>query len=216
MAAADLPVGELAIDRELAMPGPGGELALRLFDPRPARDSGPVVVFYHGGGFCVGSIGSHAGLSAEIARGLDLPVVSVEYRLAPEHQWPAAPDDAEAAARWIADNARAFEQEFNGLILCGDSAGGNLALVTAIALRNDPASLSVVQQLAFYPGTDTLGDYPSRTAFGGVRPRCRRHGSVRGALPGRPRQLAPHAVAGRTGGARAERASHRRARSAAR
>lgn len=166
MAAADLPVGELATDRTLTMPGPGGEIALRLFDARASRGAGPVVVFYHGGGFCVGSIGSHAGLSAEIARQLDLPVISVEYRLSPEHRWPDAPDDAEAAARWIADNAAALGYEFDGLILCGDSAGGNLALVTGIALRNDPASLPAVQQLTFYPGTDTLGDYPSRQAFG--------------------------------------------------
>lgn len=166
MAAPDMPVGELAVDRMLSMPGPAGDIALRLFDPRPSRDAGPVVVFYHGGGFCIGSIGTHAGLSAEIARQLDLPVVSVEYRLAPEYRWPAAPDDSEAAVRWIADNAAAFEREFTGVILCGDSAGGNLALVTAIALRDAPASLPVVQQLTLYPGTDTLGNYASMGAFG--------------------------------------------------
>ena len=139
MAAADLPVGELAVDRELEMPGPAGTMALRLFDPRASRAAGPVVIFYHGGGFCVGSIATHAGLSAEIARQLDLPVISVEYRLAPESPWPAAPNDAEAAARWIA--------------------------ITALALRDAPAKLPVVQQLLFYPGTDVTRDYPSRAAF---------------------------------------------------
>ncbi len=165
MAASDLPVGELAVDRSFSMPGPGGDVALRLFDPRATRGAGPLVVFYHGGGFCVGSIATHAGLAAEIARGLDLPVVSVEYRLAPEHPWPAAPDDAEAAARWVAANGAALGRDVTGLILCGDSAGGNLALVTAQALRDAPAAVPVVQQLVLYPGTDTLGDYPSYTAF---------------------------------------------------
>ena len=104
MSAVEVPVGALAVDRKLSMPGPGGSMDLRLFDPRDTRGPGPVVVFYHGGGFIAGSIGTHAALAAEMARQLDLPVVSVEYRLAPEHKWPSAPDDAEAAARWIAAN----------------------------------------------------------------------------------------------------------------
>ena len=104
MPSQDLPVGDLGELRDLTMPGPAGDIALRLFDPRATRGPSPVVVFYHGGGFVVGSIDTHAALAAEIARALDLPVVSVEYRLAPENPWPAAPDDAEAAARWIADN----------------------------------------------------------------------------------------------------------------
>src|SRR5436190_19199966 len=83
----ELPVGELAVDRKLTMPGPGGSIDLRLFDPRAERAPGPVVVFYHGGGFVAGNIATHAPLAAEIARRLDLPVVSVEYRLAPEAKW---------------------------------------------------------------------------------------------------------------------------------
>lgn len=162
---ADKPVGELGEIRDIVMPGPGGEIALRLFDPRATRDPGPVVIFYHGGGYAAGSIDSHAGLAAEIARGLDLPVVSVEYRLAPEDPWPAAPDDGEAAARWIAENGAAFGRVFTGLILCGDSAGGNLAIVTALALRDAPAAHPVILQLALYPAVDHSGDYPSRSAF---------------------------------------------------
>ncbi|WP_340589107.1 alpha/beta hydrolase [Erythrobacter alti] len=165
MVRSDLPIGDLAVDRKFSMRGTGGKIALRLFDPREHRDTGPVVVFYHGGGFCVGSIGTHAPLCAKIARALDLPVVSVEYRLAPRFPWPAAPDDAEAAARWIAKSGEKLGLDIDGLILCGDSAGGNLALVTAIALRDDPAAKPVVQQIAIYPGTDTLGDYPSVHAF---------------------------------------------------
>lgn len=163
----ELPVGDLGEDRKLTMPGPGGTIDLRLFDPRPAseRAPGPVVVFYHGGGFVAGSIGSHAGLAAEISRGLDLPVVSVEYRLAPEHKWPAAPDDAEAAARWIAGNAAAFGRVFTHLILCGDSAGGTLTCVTANALCEQPAALPLLMQFPIYPKVDSTRDYPSGRDF---------------------------------------------------
>jgi acetyl esterase len=165
MPSLDLPVGELGEIRDVTMPGPAGEIALRLFDSRVARDPSPVVVFYHGGGFAVGSIETHSGLAAEIARGLDLPVISVEYRLAPENPWPAAPDDAEAAARWIAENGAAFGREFTGLVLAGDSAGGNLSAVTALALRDQPAAIPVVLQLAIYPVVDSSVMHPSRGLF---------------------------------------------------
>lgn len=165
MALLDLPVGEMADIRDLVMPGPGGDIKLRLYDPRASREPGPVVVFYHGGGFVVGSIDTHAGLAASLARALDLPVVSVEYRLAPEHKWPAAPDDAEAAARWIAENGEAFGRDFTHLILCGDSAGGNLCIVTAIALRDKPAALPVLMQFPIYPKADSSRGYPSSDDF---------------------------------------------------
>jgi acetyl esterase len=165
LGALDQPVGELGTDLRLTMPGPGGEIELRLFDPRESREAGPVVVFYHGGGFVVGSIDTHAGMAAAIARGLDLPVVSVEYRLAPEHAWPAAPDDCEAAARWIAQSGAALGREFTSLVLCGDSAGATLTLVTTLALREAPAALPVLMQWPIYPKTDNTRDYPSDVAF---------------------------------------------------
>jgi acetyl esterase len=165
MAMLDLPVGELAEIRDVTMPGPAGDIRLRLFDPRSERAPGPVVIFYHGGGFCVGSIDTHAALAAEMARQLDLPVISVEYRLAPEHRWPAAPDDAEAAARWIAGNGAAFSREFTGLVLSGDSAGGTLTLVTSLALRDRPAALPVVMQFPIYPLSDSSRELPSRRDF---------------------------------------------------
>ena len=165
MPSLDLPVGDLGEIRDVVMPGPGGEIALRLFDPRANRDPSPVVVYYHGGGFAVGSIETHSGLCAEIARGLDLPVISVEYRLSPENPWPAAPDDAEAAARWISENGSPFGREFTGLVLAGDSAGGNLSAVTALALRDEPAALPVVLQLAIYPVVDSSVMHPSRGLF---------------------------------------------------
>jgi acetyl esterase len=169
LAALDQPVGDLAVVRDLTMPsigpGPAGEIELRLFDPRQERAPGPVVVFYHGGGFVVGSIDTHAGLAAAIAKGLDLPVVSVEYRLAPEHPWPAGPDDAEAAARWVAQNGAALGREFTSLVLCGDSAGATLTCVTALALRDKPAALPVLMQWPIYPKADSSRDYPSDALF---------------------------------------------------
>jgi acetyl esterase len=165
MAASEVPVGDLAVDRKLAMPGPGGPMELRLFDTRAERPAGPILVFYHGGGFVVGSIATHAALAAEMARQLDLPVVSVEYRLAPEHKWPAAPDDAEAAARWVAANGAALGRQVDGLVLSGDSAGGTLTLTTALALRDKPAAVPVKLLIPLYPMADASRRYPSEKLF---------------------------------------------------
>jgi acetyl esterase len=161
----DVRLGDLDVTRDFVMPGPGGDIALRLFDTRASREPGPAVVFFHGGGFVMGNIDTHASICAEIARRLDLPVISVDYRLAPEHPWPAAPDDAEAAARWIATNGVAFDRDITGLVLSGDSAGGNLAIVTGLALRDRPAAVPVILQMMLYPMTDPLGHYPSNDAF---------------------------------------------------
>jgi acetyl esterase len=166
MSRAEMPVGMLAIDKTLSMPGPAGLIELRVFDARTEREPGPVLVFYHGGGFVVGSIGTHAALAAEMARQLDVPVVSVEYRLAPEHKWPAAPDDAEAAARWIAANGATLGRKVTGLILSGDSAGGTLTLVTALALRDKPAAVPVKLAIPIYPMADASKSYPSTKTFG--------------------------------------------------
>jgi acetyl esterase len=124
---AELPVGDLAVIRDLEIPGPAGMIPARLYDARDARDAGPVMVFYHGGGFVIGDLETHGPYCAEAARQLDMPVISIDYRLAPEHPFPAAPEDCEAATRWIAENIPC-----TGLILSGDSAGGNLTVVTAM------------------------------------------------------------------------------------
>jgi acetyl esterase len=89
----------------------------------------------------------------------------VEYRLAPEHKWPAGVDDAEAAARWVAENGAALGFEVTGLVLCGDSAGGSLALITTMALRDRPAAVPVVLTIPLYPVADEATVYPSVTAF---------------------------------------------------
>lgn len=161
----DAPVGELAVNRSLTAPGPAGDIPLRLFDAREGREAGPVLVFLHGGGFVVGGIHSHEPFCAEIARQLDLPVVSVEYRLAPEDPWPAGVEDSIAAARWIAGNPETLGRKVGGLVLAGDSAGGNLAIVAGLALRDEPAPVPVLTQWLIYPAADPARSYPSFRAY---------------------------------------------------
>ncbi|WBO24643.1 alpha/beta hydrolase [Sphingomonas abietis] len=163
---ADLETGPIAVKRDLTMPGPDGPIGLRLYDRRESREPGPVVVFFHGGGWVVGDLDGYDSACAAIARGLDLPVVSVDYRLAPEHRWPAAPDDCEAAARWIAAAPAELGLTPTGLVLAGDSAGGNLTIVTALALRDTPAALPVLAQWALYPAADMVNHYPSYKNLG--------------------------------------------------
>jgi acetyl esterase len=165
LAAADLPMGELATVREVPIPTPDGPLPALLLDPREDRPSGPLVVWFHGGGFVTGGIDTHASFAADVARRLDLPVVLVGYRLAPEAPYPAAPDDAETAARWLASSPPELGSDVNALVLGGDSAGGTLAIVTAMALRDDPAPVSVRAHITMYPSTDLTRPYPSHEEF---------------------------------------------------
>ena len=163
---ADLPTGPLAVLRDVAMPGAGGPILLRLFDARAERAPGPVVVFFHGGGWTIGDLDLYEPACAEIARVLDLPVVSVDYRLAPEYPWPAAPDDCEAAARWVASAPAALGLSPTSLVLAGDSAGGTLTIVTAMALRDTPADVPVIAQWPIYPAADLSEHYASYKDFG--------------------------------------------------
>lgn len=156
----DPPIGPLGTDRRFTIAGPAGPIPARRFDPREERGAGPVVLFFHGGGFVIGDIDTHAPLAAEMARTLDLPVVSVDYRLAPEHPWPAAPEDCEAAARWLAG-----QEDTTGLVLAGDSAGGTLAIVTALGLRDRPAAVPVIAQALLYPAADMARAHPSLRDF---------------------------------------------------
>lgn len=162
---AELPVGELAVKRDLQLPGPAGPLAARLFDARAERDPGPLAVFFHGGGFVLGDLDTHASFCAEAARRLDLPVLAVDYRLAPEHPYPAAHDDCEAAARWAAQSPEALGRGVTELVLLGDSAGANLALGATLALRDRPASARVRALLALYPVVSDSADWESHRDF---------------------------------------------------
>ncbi len=162
---ADPPVGELGAIIDATAPGPGGDIPVRLFDPRATRDPGPAMVFFHGGGFVIGNIDTHASFCAEMARVLDMPVVSVDYRLAPEAPWPAAPDDCEAATRWVAASPDILGRKITGLVLSGDSAGGTLTITTAMALRDAPAAVPVIAQFPIYPAADMATEHESYSKF---------------------------------------------------
>jgi acetyl esterase len=161
----DLPMGELATVKDLSIPGPGGRIPARLLDARVSRPAGPVVLWFHGGGFVTGGIETHQSLGAQVARELDLPVVLIDYRLAPEAPFPAAPQDAEAAARWLAASPSELGRGVDGLVLAGDSAGGTLSIVTSLALRNASAEAPVLAHLVIYASTDETKTYPSETTF---------------------------------------------------
>lgn len=161
----DPPVGDLAVVRDMTIPGPAGPIPARLYDPRERREPGPLLVFFHGGGFVVGDLDSHGPFCAEAARTLDMPVVAIDYRLAPEHPFPAATDDCEAAARWIAGNPDALGVKASSLVLAGDSAGGNLTVVVAQALRDAPAAVPVIVQWPIYPAVDSDARYESFRTF---------------------------------------------------
>lgn len=155
----------LAVIRDLTCPGPAGDIALRLYDARETREPGPVVTFFHGGGFVIGDLDTHHALCTEIAAEMDLPVVAVHYRLAPEHPFPAAADDCEAAARWVAASPAELGRHATGLIPIGDSAGGNLAIVVTQALGDAPAAVPVVLQVPIYPLSDEKTDHQSMRDF---------------------------------------------------
>ena len=135
-----------------SLPGPGGEIPIRIY--RPAGEGPhPVLVYFHGGGFVIGSINTHDGTCRDLCCGADCMVISVEYRLAPEHPFPASPQDCFAATRWVAENADELGADPDRMAVGGDSAGGNLAAVVAILCR-DRGGPALRHQLLLYPVTD--------------------------------------------------------------
>lgn len=149
---ADRPARELAVIRDLACPGPAGEIPLRLYDAREVREGPtPVITFFHGGGFVIGDLATHHALCSEIAALIDLPLVAVDYRLAPEAPFPAAIEDCESAARWIASSPAELGYETSGIITIGDSAGGNATVVVSQLLAANPAAVPVVLQVPIFP-----------------------------------------------------------------
>jgi len=163
----DLPPVDLPVVRDLTCPGPAGDIPLRFYDSRPSRDEAcPLMLFFHGGGFVVGNLDSHHALCTELAARMDLPVLAVDYRLAPENPFPAAPDDCEAAARWAAKSPHELGLKVSGLIPIGDSAGGNLTIVTTQSLAEREAAVPVVLQVPLYPMADALEQHESYRLFG--------------------------------------------------
>ena len=146
------PPEDVAEVRDLAIPGPAGTIPARVYVPSGATPL-PVLVYYHGGGFVVGSIDGWDPIMRSLANASGCAVVSVDYRLAPEHKFPAAIDDAYAALEWVAREAGSFGGDPARLAVGGDSAGGNLAAVVSILAR-DRSGPKIALQLLVYPLTD--------------------------------------------------------------
>ena len=138
---------------------------MRLYDARPERGPGPLLVFIHGGGWVIGDLETHEPFCIDLAIELDVPVVAVDYRLAPEHPFPAGFEDALAAVRWIASGPTELGRKTTSLFLSGDSAGGNLAAVVSTALRDEPAAVPIAGQWLIYPAADPCAHYPSYEQF---------------------------------------------------
>lgn len=137
------------------------EFRVRVYDPRNIGGPTPAVLFFHGGGWVMGSLSTHDGLCRRLASLTNLPVIAVDYRLAPEHPYPAAMDDSRSAIRWLFDAGNEHGLDLTEAVLVGDSAGGQLAAVLANenATATDP--LPVVGQVLMYPMVDLTMSSPS-------------------------------------------------------
>jgi acetyl esterase len=141
-----------------------GGVPVRLYQ----HDDAPtgIVVYFHGGGFCVGSVGVMDNVARELAWAAGATVVSVEYRLAPEHPYPAGLDDCEAVTRWALENASRLHASSDRVAVAGESAGGTLAAAVALRLRAHPGPARLAGQVLLYPGLDTNeATHPSRAQF---------------------------------------------------
>ncbi|GIW16082.1 MAG: lipase [Tepidiforma sp.] len=152
-----LPASVTITDRTI--PGPAGEIPVKIFTPA-GQGPFPLVVYFHGGGWVIGSPATHTKLCAELAEGAGAVVVSVHYRLAPEHTPPAQLDDCVAAVRWAVDHAAELNADGSRFALAGDSAGGNLAACAALRLRDEGGPRARLQLLLYGAFTGN-NDLPS-------------------------------------------------------
>jgi len=158
----DVPVGKI---ENFKIPGPNGDIRARAYTPiAVGGDAQPVLVYFHGGGFVVGDLNTHDGLCRLFAHEGGFRVIAVEYRLAPEHKWPAPLDDAAAALQWIFDNAPALGVDAGRIAVGGDSAG---ALLTACLtqLMKKKGGAAIAFQMLLFPSTDLAGHFTSMDKF---------------------------------------------------
>jgi acetyl esterase len=152
-------------DRIVSTEADADGVPVTIYRRAEATGAEPTLVFYHGGGYIACSVASHERLCHRLARLAGCAIVSVEYRLAPEHPFPAAIEDALTALRWVAGNEGGHGLDADRIALGGDSAGATIATVTAMRAR-DARGPRLRHQLLIYPGTDLLAETESKAAFG--------------------------------------------------
>ena len=157
---------DMAEVRDLAAPGPLGPIPLRLYRPAGVASPAPTLVYLHGGGWVIGDLDTHDVLCRQLADDAGCVVVAVDYRMGPEHRFPAAPDDCLAATRWLQAQAGALGLDATRFAVGGDSAGGNLAAVVCLAWRDAGEAVPLAFQLLIYPATDMRAGAPSHTSNG--------------------------------------------------
>lgn len=162
MLAAGAPEIEVSRIEDLVVDGRGGKIPIRVYTPKEKGEGSGTVVFYHGGGFVLGSIREYDPLCRALANMSGCALVSVEYRLAPEHKAPAAAEDAYDALQWAISNMGS-----NGVAVAGDSAGGNLAASVALKARDKEEGIEKIRiQVLAYPATDLDAVFPSTIEYG--------------------------------------------------
>lgn len=170
----DEPAPALPRIEDIRIPGPAGDIPARLYSARPAREPRPTVAYFHGGGWVQGDLETHHGLCARLAEHADVVVVAVEYRLAPEHKFPAAVEDCLAAYRWLRTRGDDVGADTARVAVAGDSAGGNLSAVVSQLSPSAGVPLPTCQVL-IYPAVDFSLDTGSHRelADGYIIPRDR-------------------------------------------
>lgn len=157
----DVPIGR---SEDMTAPGPAEPIPVRVYTPMGAGNVVPALVYFHGGGFVIGNRDTHDALCRQLANESGFRVVSVDYRLAPEHPFPAAVEDAFAAVQWVEAKAAELGIDPNSIAVGGDSAGGNLAAVVC-QLAKAKGSPAISFQLLIYPTTQARADTPSMKSF---------------------------------------------------
>jgi acetyl esterase len=152
-----------AATEDRTVPGPAGEIPVRIYRPQSPEPL-PALVYFHGGGWVIGDIETHDSVCQQLAALTPAVVVSVDYRLAPEHPYPAPLEDCLAATRWVHDHAAELGADPHRMAVGGDSAGGNLAALVAVRTREGGPRLAF--QLLVYPATDLTCSYPSHRENG--------------------------------------------------